>query len=1779
MNDDLIPVLQSAGHLWDSLANFMATSSTLQCSDVPNFLKMLNEIIPFETNASTVAYLNWFGSLDSALPLPGRSTLQLDSTGFTSHRYTQVLMDLKYTLQIPHPTLLHTFYAEFRLLCHILSLVQGCGADSRLQTDQNHVPYENRNWIVCIELSSMLNELFAAVMSNILQHHTTPAPIDSLPLILQAWFDAYTFWLVCTNKYFSPGKAQDNTYILPAWGAKGVNMSAHYPLHRALLLLFRACSTDLNLLSNFFKNLQWHDSLGEWHRHMLVLPLLEGLVWDAQVHSGMWKRNGWSVVNHSMNYGEPYYCMKFRNVDLLGIQLAASVLDIETLVALIFERFNISDLDHDGETMKQSMFSECLLVLCQVATEIPFADLNHPIHPLYPTLRQLILLRLCVKSSTHSELFKCVNEFISTYDVLCAKYPLPIDSTLKRIQEDICLPEQKMYTLRPEFYEEYNATSIHLTRKQHEVARVNRLQARALRWKTQKLGPEAAASIPLHAKFYDHSSSPNSFTSSWYLVLDRRVMQVLAAFVENIEFLSSTLTTMCIHLFTLQLYALRSAPEQVKSQYLQYMVNHKKVLDILRQRAANMLTWIGDSRDTSDANSEQCRHILWLIIELETYPGLKPQQEALSLTTGQVQPPSANERKRTAQQLALQKIQQQQAAFSQFAFEDGMGFDDDEDDECAMCHETSQPLSLIGFVQVSGVNVAASTTFKTPWDEMKRDITPLTVACCGHVVHLSCWQAYYATQFQKVITGEAYLNAVDVKKGEFLCPVCKTIANVLVPTLLPPSNAPKSPAASQTNWNEWLYSRQPILGQFQQPAEDVCNSISLMCMSIHRVATGSVEKSRPDRYMASACHAIASTIWHSRPHTALLHAAHNFRCIAPERADEAFKNDLQLLITGSEQDGVETTDTQTPTQVQKTWKGVVGNKPLLLQDLSSVLARCVLLAPTTLDQIRIVQLVTVAYSVQAFLWQYYDYQKNPKPWAIDSNCQEFQNSLFSRPNNIIASLNRILGVVLTAQNIACATEDIKRFYRVGLDLLPNPAPSVPILQLDNLPSEIVQLIPNWISAMHTTYETMTDPNKVLAQWQRKNASSVSDWSSVWQQDLTTAHVPLSPSFWRNCRSTFLTQLPHSYSELYMHLTKQKCPTCHQFPSRPALCLMCGLVMCAASTCREATVASMASASGACTLHAHKCGRGLGLFLLTVEGTVLLVSGKLAAYDSNGLYVDEYGEGFGERQSRFQFRGRPLFLDTTMQDRLIRLWKTQAIHPEIVHIQNTVDLRDSGGTALWGFPVYYSPEKDYADQQRKRQVVLLQAKLEEERERKLAAEELHAEEKRCAHRLDHTKYLYYAHRYGALPAMLYCCRVYEIYTNMTAKTLQLWCRERMIILKNHARFYVVRQFVAVIFKEGMNKRIAVTAQIDHANHLLRRILFRGQMQTFEAWKYLYEQNRRVKFRFQRCMDNTLHERFDKWKEYVQTRILVRTGKLCQASVKIFRRCLYNRFHQWCSYTRKSKDIRHRFNAACGRRQLECFEKWYRFVRFIQESSSSIIRIQAWIRQCICRKKYLKQKTKAILIQALWRGYSARCRVYKLREMMKHLEQKLRFERRKAMAQQHDAFNSQLRQAIIFEKDRSTLEMNAMKQEAIRAQEEVKKALGKILSNEYRVQLRDKIISLKKTYGMDSKRATIKATEEVIDQAVKIAEVKAQELFRTQNPPAAFCTKCYLGLPTASCPHECSQNTQEAQELRYTRYESYTREQIHLQTLELAQLDRQFIPYSVLYKYQGDGALQY
>ncbi|KAG1708826.1 hypothetical protein DVH05_022447 [Phytophthora capsici] len=1501
--------------------------------------------------------LSPFLSLPPETELTGRFELDVASPVFVCRRYMSGLLDLRYVLQIEGIS--ESFVLEkggSRLARFLLYLAYIQGASSEVRRFGDHVEMESRGWVVSVEFVSTTSDVSSWVVSNAFKTaggpEATRSPEASRHLIVKLAkpiLEAYYFWLASSGKYFPPPDYQVGDTLRADQIETAV--SCHFPLQRTLSQLIRVLSDSPNGLDAFLSMIQsgvsddeesmWiHDAdspIGFWHRVHLIEPVLQAIVWDAQVHSGLWVRNGMSVINHSMNYGEPPFCARFRDLDLLLLQFCFQLLGVDWVMASIMERFDVEEWYEAAQSADakeaELMVTECLTLLSQLASELPpkVAD-GDAMRSLIPYLRREIVQRLCVGPCAHSDLSKIANEFFLSRENL---FPASFSGApvLDQILKEVCVEAgfsvssgagdssapgggKFQYRLKPELYAEYNPTFVHLTRKQHESAHENWFQQRLRSSKKREQEQVDGSPNNTHSTWLDYPMvnmflpCPLGFRLSRISILHddarRLVYESLWRATTDAQSNLSVLSR-AVHLFTLQLYVVEDV------RYFQTMVPASDAEHFELERASriadNFIDWIPQEQPSLYSDAVPRCAILYLLLKLNPWSShggsasmtkldgdqkheigrgidwllhrlsrISPECRSVVEEHQVTEQESRDEaerklalaqRRKEAQMRAIQQMQQRQAAFAEQmkamaseaeageeetstdehekhthnGFDAGGNDSDVEMDEtedtmsdggpaveCAMCHSVNSENSFmcyVGFAQCSPVlsrlnGGSHGQYLSTPMDEMHigEDI-PVHVRLCGHSVHHKCWESYHTSQFQRAITGGHHrhaLNAVDVTKKEFLCPLCKSISNVLIPTttdevskFLPAMNhrvrvdrSDELPMAAVTqlemiNWLEHavttgcedvssstesedtsallleqkpasILSKDEEVGDTLQLNKWLEDGLSSLCMAVHKVACGAMQKSQPERYTTSGCNALFHTLLCSfldthdtdqlREHL-FLEAMRFLPLMLKQvstRAPNAsvdpanlYDKILHLLFYGGSDvlpDGTvvlesEHPTTQTQTRKQSQWGKVRWpQKPLLLHHLGSVLMKGLLLAKSEEDAVFIARLVVLARLVQTLLWYAITRKEeftnamaddlafseenvavfiacftDKSASSVDANgdahstredavahqLELLLESLVSKCDGAfevdpIADKRQLLNVV------ACEVVPLAKVATFMLQTLTTRATphyaavskpifitqedvlAVGFVKLDTVqlhPDEtstqeqtaLTQLVFGWVSRFKSAYKEMNDPHGVLQQWlttANVDRSPKLDLPSVLSRDLHTMHSTISVFSSGANRTRYLRSLPRPYVKFYSELAKRRCQSCHQFPARPAVCLLCGMLLCAANTCPSIHLDKGGypdeANPGACTVHAKKCGRGSGVFLLVLEGAVLLVYWKLAAYVGS-LYVDEYGEEFGERNRELS-KGRPLYLNEERRERLLRLWLRHEIPNEVVKIQNS-----------------------------------------------------------------------------------------------------------------------------------------------------------------------------------------------------------------------------------------------------------------------------------------------------------------------------------------------------------------------------------------------------------------------------------------------------------------------------------------------------------------------------
>eukprot|EP00271_Cylindrocystis_brebissonii_P005383 TRINITY_DN17396_c0_g1_i1.p1 TRINITY_DN17396_c0_g1~~TRINITY_DN17396_c0_g1_i1.p1 ORF type:complete len:497 (-),score=91.81 TRINITY_DN17396_c0_g1_i1:23-1402(-) len=167
---------------------------------------------------------------------------------------------------------------------------------------------------------------------------------------------------------------------------------------------------------------------------------------------------------------------------------------------------------------------------------------------------------------------------------------------------------------------------------------------------------------------------------------------------------------------------------------------------------------------------------------------------------------------------------------------------------------------------------------------------------------------------------------------------------------------------------------------------------------------------------------------------------------------------------------------------------------------------------------------------------------------------------------------------------------------------------------------------------------------LLSRWLRSSESSLALWGLEGLLNPSEEPRCRRPiSLHRVPRAPELMRLPEVYQDLLLATLRQPCKRCNNIPEEPAICLVCGILLCCATECCKKGF------RGECSRHSRDEGGGVGLFLL-MRSTQLLLMRSERICNAPSLYLDSHGE-----EDTYMKRGRPLRLSHLRLSELRRLW--------------------------------------------------------------------------------------------------------------------------------------------------------------------------------------------------------------------------------------------------------------------------------------------------------------------------------------------------------------------------------------------------------------------------------------------------------------------------------------------------------------------------------------------
>lgn len=614
----------------------------------------------------------------------------------------------------------------------------------------------------------------------------------------------------------------------------------------------------------------------------IIETVLRTQVMIAQVHAGMWRRNGYALLNQLYFYHNVKCRTEMLDRDIQLLQVGASLIESNEFLIHLLNKFNLINWANpefeikslkspEEDSIRQviSIVEEFLQLLISIVGERHVSGISGVTTE--DRVKKEIIQHLCIKPLPHSELNKAIPDDITHEtgldDVIdnLATFKKPAQGSGKGV-----------YELKDSFHNEYNVFFYHYTRE--ELSKSEETQ----RKRRKTAGELDCCPPPLLPKLKE---SFNMLVNLLQCDVMLHIMQTVLERCINLK--ARSFSEPQLHKV---LHLIGYALQEEQSGYYPFLVFAEKAAKWKLPKYLEELV----SSPRIDAHKDL---IKWTLQKFSQVASVQEHIEEIpstsntsNLSDNSVLAEEEDEKQRKAK-LAAQKrakIMAQMAAMqNQFMKENAKLFEETQAEliannssdlsgsamditeklneesiclgphqtsrmniektyTCILCQETQKltldgpVLVLAGFVQQATVLCANRSESSQFLDDplflsSNRGPAPHT-STCGHVMHATCWQKYFDNVMMKEHRRPYRLRhpaSFDVDKQEFLCPLCECLSNTVLPLIPPLSSIQPPTEKSKITFSEWFSCIKIILHKMKiirhGPTPCTDSSVNLRC--------------------------------------------------------------------------------------------------------------------------------------------------------------------------------------------------------------------------------------------------------------------------------------------------------------------------------------------------------------------------------------------------------------------------------------------------------------------------------------------------------------------------------------------------------------------------------------------------------------------------------------------------------------------------------------------------------------------------------------------------------------------------------------------------------------------------------------------------------------------------------------------------------------------------------------------------------------------------------------
>uniref|UniRef100_A0A803YPZ6 E3 ubiquitin-protein ligase n=1 Tax=Meleagris gallopavo TaxID=9103 RepID=A0A803YPZ6_MELGA len=705
------------------------------------------------------------------------------------NRVYAVIYDLRYVL-ISKPTvwtnrLRERFLEGFVSFLRILTCMQGMEEIKR-QIGQ-HIEVDP-DWEAAIAIQMQLK--------NILLMFQEWCACDE-ELLLRAYKECHKAVMRCSTNGRSREKTVfhlcGHTLESRPYRVSSDPVSIHLPLSRTLAGLHVQLSK-----TGTISRLHEFVSPEEFQVELLVEYPLRCLVLVAQVAAEMWRRNGLSLISQVFYYQDVKCREEMYDKDIIMLQIGASLMDPNHFLLLLLQRYELADafkkikLTKDQDLIKQCnvLIEEMLQIIIYVVGERYVPGVSN-VTKEDVIMREIIHL-LCIEPMAHSAITKSLPENENN------------ETGLENVIDKVATFKKPgvsghgVYELRDECLKEFNMFFYHYTKTQHSKAEHTQKKRRKQENRDEALPPPP----------------PPDFCPAF-----SNVVRIL-----NCDVMMHILRTILQRAVELETHLWTEAMIQMVWLVLVFppwLLCISMAVSTGFFSSLNAFAFFVKGMGSSALNAV---NVLMLLEKLKRVPQLEAQKDTviwiLQVHNGEIsmtgKKKAERKRKAEAARLHRQKIMAQMSALQRNFIEThkllyentissaidysrialgpkrGPSIAEKEVLTCILCQE-EQEVKLESAAMVLSACVQKSTALTQNRSRILElsGVDPLFMhpdlpcgthtGSCGHVMHAACWQKYFEAM-QLNFRQRLHVEQIfDLENGEYLCPLCKSLCNTVIP--------------------------------------------------------------------------------------------------------------------------------------------------------------------------------------------------------------------------------------------------------------------------------------------------------------------------------------------------------------------------------------------------------------------------------------------------------------------------------------------------------------------------------------------------------------------------------------------------------------------------------------------------------------------------------------------------------------------------------------------------------------------------------------------------------------------------------------------------------------------------------------------------------------------------------------------------------------------------------------------------------------------------------------